>query len=284
MSIPSDLLTEFVARYPAQPATAFLRSIEIQRFADAIAPDGLGLDLGCGDGILTDILFREAGVVPRLVGVDIDPLETTAAAQYDFYERIHTVPAQAIPEPDASFDYVISNSVLEHIPDLEGVIAEVGRLLKPGGQFWFTVPGPGFRANLSGSIVPGASHEAYLAELDKRLAHFHYLSETDWHDICERNGLAVDSIEGYLDRGETRRWETLSRMTGGLLHSLTGGRSRPIEIQRRLKLRDLQNHMAMPRPIAVALAKAIAMGVRPDTVDVPPSCLLVTGHRQRVQG
>lgn len=284
MPIPSDLLTEFVARYPAQPATAFLRSIEIERFADAIMPEGLGLDLGCGDGILTDILFREAGVTPRLVGVDIDPLETAAAEKYDFYERIHTVPAQAIPEPDASFDYVISNSVLEHIPDLEGVIAEVGRLLKPGGSFWFTVPGPGFRANLSGSIIPGASREAYLDELDKRLAHFHYLSETDWSDICGRYGLKVDSVDGYLDRGETRRWESLSRMTGGLLHSLTGGRSRPIEIQRRLKLRDLQNRAAMPRVVAAALAKAIAAGVRPDAVEAPPSCLLVTGRRPIAQG
>jgi SAM-dependent methyltransferase len=279
MSIPTNLLTEFVARYPAQPATAFLRSIEIQHFADAIEPDGLGLDLGCGDGILTDILFREAGVTPRLVGIDIDPLETAAAAKFDFYERIHTVPAQTIPEPDASFDYVISNSVLEHIPDLEGVIAEVGRLLKPGGRFWFTVPGPGFRTNLSGSIIPGASHATYLAELDRRLAHFHYLSESDWEDICGRNGLRVDGIEGYLDRGETQRWETLSRMTGGLLHSLTRGKSRPIEIQRRLKLRDLQNNAAMPRPIAAALAKAISAGVRPDTADARPSCLLVTGRR-----
>ena len=72
-------------------------------------------------------------------------------------------------------------------------------------------------------------------------------------------------------------------MTGGLLHSLTGGRSRPIEIQRRLKLRDLQNRAAMPRVVAAALAKAITAGVRPDTVEAPPSCLLVTGRRPFAQ-
>src|SRR6185503_13032670 len=128
VTVPFDLLTEFVGRYPAQPATAFLRSIEIDRLASAIDVDGLGLDLGCGDGILTDILFKRVGKVPRLVGVDIDPLETEAAAAYPFYERIHTCPAQAIPEPDDSFDYVVSNSVLEHIPDLESVIGEVARV------------------------------------------------------------------------------------------------------------------------------------------------------------
>lgn len=279
MTVPAALLTEFVARYPAQPATAFLRSIEIERFADAIRPEGLGLDLGCGDGILTDILFREAGVTPRLVGVDIDPLETAAAAKYDFYERIHTVPAQAIPEPDASFDYVLSNSVLEHIPDLDGVIAEVGRLLKPGGQFWFTVPGPAFRDNMTGSILPGASRADYLRNLDRRLAHFHYLSESDWTDMCSRHGLTVDSVSGYLGRAETQRWETLSRMTGGLLHSLTGGGSRPIEIQRKLKLRDVQNRMSIPRPVAGAIARFISAGINHDAPDALPSCLLVSGRR-----
>lgn len=279
MSIPADLLTEFVARYPAQPATAFFRAIEIERLAQALVADGLGLDLGCGDGILTDILFSRMGVKPRLVGVDIDPLETQAAAQYDFYERIHTVPAQAIPEPDAVFDYVFSNSVLEHIPDLDGVIAEVGRTLKPGGRFWFTVPGPNFRSNLAGSIVPGVSRERYLTDLDKRLAHFHYLSKPDWTELCASKGLILDSADGYLDRAAIQRWETLSRMTGGLLHSLSFGKARPIEIQRALKIRSLQNRMALPGAVASAMAKLISAGVEDGDNPESPSCLLVTGHR-----
>jgi SAM-dependent methyltransferase len=279
MAIPANLLAEFVARYPAQPATAFLRGIEIDQLAAAIMPTGLGLDLGCGDGILTDILFRRAGVKPRLVGIDIDPLETTAATAYPFYERIHTCPAQAIPEEDATFDYVISNSVLEHIPDLPGVIAEVARVLKPGGKFWFTVPGPGFRENLHGSLLPGRSRESYLGHLDRRLAHFHYLSPAEWQTLCGSNALTLDSVEGYLDRPETRRWETLSRMTGGLLHSLSFGRKRPIEIQRMLKLRSLQNGAALPRPVAAVIARIISWGIG-DTTGTP-SCLLLTGHKPR---
>lgn len=277
MPISADLLADFIARYPAQPATAFLRGIEIDRLASAIAPTGLGLDLGCGDGILTDILFARAGVTPRLIGIDIDPLETAAAAAYPFYERIHTCAAQAIPEADDSFDYIVSNSVLEHIPDLEGVIAEVSRVLKPGGAFWFTVPGPGFRENMHGTLLPGGSRERYLANLDKRLAHFHYLSPAEWSALCARHALRLDTAEGYLDRAETRRWETLSRMTGGLLHNLTFGRSRPIEIQRALKLRSLQNRATLPRPVAVALARIIAAGV--GKTEGQPSCLLLTGHK-----
>lgn len=279
MAVPNDLLEEFVARYPAQPATAFFRAIEIDELARAMdGVSGLGLDLGCGDGILTDILFKRIGTTPHLVGIDPDPLETEAAAQYTSYERIHTVGGDKIPEEDATFDYVISNSVLEHIPDLEPVIAEVGRLLKPGGRFFFTVPGPGFRENLSGSII-GQSRDKYLAEVDKRLAHFNYLSQLDWQELCHRNGLTLDSAEGYVHEGETQRWETLSRFTGGLLHTLSGGRSRPIEIQRSLKLRSFQNSSRFPKTMASAIAKAIAMGIPEGSEGTPPSCLMVVGHR-----
>jgi SAM-dependent methyltransferase len=279
MKIDLNLLTDFVARYPAQPATAFWRGIEIDILAQSQIPDGLGLDLGCGDGILTDILFERIGRKPRLVGIDPDPLETDAARKYDFYERIHTVGGDAIPEPDATFDYVISNSVLEHIPDLEPVIKEVGRVLKPGGKFYYTVPCPGFHENLSGSIVPGASREAYLGTLDKRLAHFNYLTREDWQNLCGRYGMTVTEVTGYLGERATQRWETLSRMTGGLLHSLSFGQRRPIEIQRAFKLRDLQNKGGFPRGLASVFSSVIAAGLEGEDHAELPSCLLVVGQR-----
>lgn len=281
MRIDSELMTEFVARYPAQPATAFWRGIEIDMLVHSGIPDGLGLDLGCGDGILTDILFNHAGLSPRLVGIDPDPLETDAARKYPFYQRVHTTGGDSIPEADATFDYAISNSVLEHIPRLEPVITELARVLKPGGKFFFTVPGPGFHENLAGSLIPGFSRSRYLAALDQRLAHFNYLSEADWRTLCERNGLQLTAISGYLGRDATRRWETLSRMTGGLLHSLTLGRSRPIEIQRKLKLRELQNRARFPRTVARGMTHLITSGFNGEDRADRPSCLLVTGERQK---
>jgi SAM-dependent methyltransferase len=279
MKIDRVLLTEFVARYPAQPATAFWRGIEIDVLAQTDIPDGLGLDLGCGDGILTDILFKRIGRKPRLVGIDPDPLETEAARKYSFYERIHTVGGDAIPEPDATFDYVISNSVLEHIANLEPVIREVGRVLKPGGRFFYTVPCPGFHENLAGSILPGTDRRSYLAQLDKRLAHFNYLTREDWQNLCGRYGMAVESVTGYLGETATRRWETLSRFTGGLLHALSFGHKRPIEIQRALRLRNMQNSGCFPRPIATAISGLIGAGLGGEDEAERPSCLLLTGKR-----
>ena len=280
MKIDQDLLTDFVARYPAQPATAFWRGIEIDVLAQAGIPDGLGLDLGCGDGILTDILFKRTGRKPRLVGIDPDLLEIEAARRYDFYERLHAVGGADIPEKDATFDYVISNSVLEHIPELEPVIEEVGRVLKPGGKFYFTVPCPNFHNNLSGSWTPGAQRQDYLRKLDQRLAHFNYLTPEDWTAMCDRHEMDVDEVRGYLGKSATQRWETLSRMSGGLLHSLSLGSKRPIEIQRALKLRSFQNAAAFPRGVASVMSKVIGAGMGNEDDASNPSCLLVIGHRR----
>ncbi|MDT8757307.1 class I SAM-dependent methyltransferase [Sphingomonas psychrotolerans] len=279
-----DLFTTFTAAYPAQPATAFWRAIEIGALASRNIPQGLGLDLGCGDGLLTHILLERIGP-RRLVGIDLDPLETEAARRFPFYERVLTCSADAIGEPDGSFDFVISNSVLEHVPPLEGTISEVGRLLKPGGRFFFTVPGPGFHDNLRGGLLPGSDRSAYLEELDRRLAHFHYLSRDDWAAMLGRHGLSLDSCLGYLDRTETRRWETLSRMTGGLLYSVFGQTSRPIEIQRKLGIRSMQNAGRLPAIFAAPLARVMRAGVdvdlcEPEWTDIEQaSCLLIEGRR-----
>jgi SAM-dependent methyltransferase len=279
-----DLFDTFTAAYPAQPATAFWRAIEIGALASREIPGGLGLDLGCGDGLLTQILLDRIGP-RRLVGIDLDPLETEAARRFPFYEEVHTCSADAMPLADARFDFVLSNSVLEHIPPLEGTIAEVGRVLKAGGRFFFTVPGPGFHANLAGALSPWADRSDYLARLDRRLAHFHYLSRADWEALLGRHGLVLDCCLGYLDRKETRRWETLSRMTGGLLYALFGGGARPIEIQRKLGARKVQNRRGLPPAMARPMARLMRAGV-PVSLDAPcwtdpdqASCLLIEGHR-----
>jgi len=277
-----DLLNTFAGAYPAQPATAYWRAIEIDALASREIPAGRGLDLGCGDGILTGILLDEIGN-RDLVGIDLDPLETAAAGRHPFYRAIHTCSADAIPERDATFDFVVSNSVLEHVPPLEGTIAEVGRLLKPQGRFYFTVPGPAFHDNLAGSLLPGMSRNRYLKTLDARLAHFHYLSAEGWREMLARHGLVLDTCLGYLDRAQTRRWETLSRFTGGLLYSLFGRSARPIDIQRKMGARALQNRKPLPAWLATLIARVIRAGV-PDTHHrwTPldrASCLLIEGHR-----
>jgi SAM-dependent methyltransferase len=282
-----DLLRRFIEEYPSQPATAFLRSIEIAALVKHWTPQGRGLDLGCGDAKLTRII-SERTVPMHLVGLDPDPLESHAAIAAGLYETVHTAFGNAIPEPDGAFDYVLSNSVLEHIPELTPVIAEVSRVLRPGGELVFSVPTVGFRSNMAGAMLPWTSREDYLDTLDRRTAHIHYLDREQWKALLARYSMRVEFCFGYLDKSECQRWETLSRWTGGLLYALAGGRKQPIELQRALGLRHLQNKAAVPRSLASLIGRMLSIGhaTAPAYWDAPEGlpdseagCLLIRARR-----
>lgn len=282
--IDQGLLVDFLRVYPAQPATAFWRAVEVAAVVRHGLPDGLGLDIGCGDGLLTQVLLQRVGV-RSLVGIDSDPEEIEAAKRFGFYQRLHACDSAAIPEETGSFDFALANSVLEHIPDPAPTIAEVSRLLRSGARFVFTVPGPSFHANLSGGGGKGPARAQYLSRLDRRLAHRHYLSEGEWAQLCARHGLILDTCLGYLSPVETRRWELASSLTGGLLYRLRGAKEPPILIQRKLGLRAIQNRWQLPRLAARAIARALLAGVpvaaagHEDDPAVPASCFLLSGRR-----
>jgi arsenite methyltransferase len=108
----------------------------------AIAPIVRGetvLDIGCGAG--TDLLLaaRRAGPSGRAIGVDMTEamrdraLHSAAGAGLTNVE-VHQADATALPLPDASVDVVISNGVLNLVPEKEKAFGEILRVLRPGGR------------------------------------------------------------------------------------------------------------------------------------------------------
>jgi SAM-dependent methyltransferase len=131
--------------YPEELARVPDRAVE--SFAGVANPFSLGrlergedvLDLGSGAG--TDSLVAAQMVAPggRVVGLDMTPEMLTkaraAAAEMgaenaDFVEG----EAERLPFADASFDVVISNGVIDLVPDKDAVFAELHRVLRPGGR------------------------------------------------------------------------------------------------------------------------------------------------------
>jgi SAM-dependent methyltransferase len=98
------------------------------------------LELGCGHGALSvDAAARGAD---RVLGIDLDKQPITFAANFvpDAYPHLASVlefrsDAIAAIEGEACFDIVLCKDTFEHILDLPGVVAEVHRLLRPGGLF-----------------------------------------------------------------------------------------------------------------------------------------------------
>ena len=102
--------------------------------AVALVPDLQVLDLGCGMGGLSVALRRE--------GVAAWPLDYNPAycaitrlrgRRYDLELPVVNAAGEALPYADATFDVVICWDVLEHVRSLRGVLAEIRRVLRPGG-------------------------------------------------------------------------------------------------------------------------------------------------------
>ena len=97
------------------------------------------LDWGCGWGQVTALL-REAGVdaVPFDYRPGLDGPATGRLERFPEIEAHLSSEPVALPFDDASFDTVLSCGVLEHVPDPEGSVAEIRRVLRPGGMFYVT--------------------------------------------------------------------------------------------------------------------------------------------------
>jgi SAM-dependent methyltransferase len=131
--------------YPEE--LAGVAELAVESFAGVANPFSLGrlesgervLDLGCGAG--TDSLVAAQMVAPEghVVGIDMtrEMLDKARRAAGEMgVENIEFVEGEAeqLPFADASFDVVISNGVIDLIPDKDAVFSELNRVLAPGGR------------------------------------------------------------------------------------------------------------------------------------------------------
>jgi arsenite methyltransferase len=132
--------------YP-QPELSRVPDATVASFAGVANPFSLGrlergetvLDLGCGAG--TDLLIaaQMAGPATRVIGVDMtatmlrrarEGADAMGLAGVDLHEAL----IESLPLGDASVDVVISNGVIDLVPDKAAVFAEIDRVLRPGGR------------------------------------------------------------------------------------------------------------------------------------------------------
>jgi len=132
------------------------------------------LDFGCGSGVMLPFLCQAAGQVTAL-DVDLAPFERMRS-QLDFQTNLEVQDAKKVnleERPAAQFDLIVALDVLEHVKDLESVLASLMRLLAPGGRL--VVSGPTenifyrIGRRLSGPEYTGSYHERGIGEVRQKL-------------------------------------------------------------------------------------------------------------------
>lgn len=166
-------------------------------------PEADVLELGCGNGLM----WREnLDRIPdgwRLTLTDLSPgmVETVSDVLGDRADYA-VVDAQELPFDDASFDAVIANHMLFHVPDRPWALAEIARVLRPGGFFRATTIGLDHLRRLRELVPPREggqwekTRERFTVEqVSKELAPFFVDVELEPYE----DSLEVTELEPLLD-------------------------------------------------------------------------------------
>jgi SAM-dependent methyltransferase len=177
---------------------SLLRSVEANYYQGVDLPEPV-LDVGCGDGHFASVVFDRC----IDIGIDPDLVSLREAEQTGAYCQLVQADGADLPYPDACVGSAFSNSVLEHIPNLDAVLKEVGRVLKPGAPFLFTVPNPGYRQELS---FPNWLRDAGFSSIASRYREWfmrmsrtiHTLDREGWREKLAQAGFTIEQVFDYF--------------------------------------------------------------------------------------
>jgi SAM-dependent methyltransferase len=145
------------------------------------------LDVGCGEGVLTEKWARRLGDDRRVVGIDLDdPALHAEWAQRSAPNLDYRVmKAENLPFADGEFDVASAIEVLEHVPDPEHTVAEMARV----AQRWLLVSVP--REPLWRGL--NLARGAYLRDLGNTPGHLNHWSKRSFVSLLSRHGDVVEA-------------------------------------------------------------------------------------------
>lgn len=178
---------------------AYFRGVLARQFGNGVA--GLRvLDIGCGGGFLAE---EFAALGCQVTGIDPSPVSVGAArahaAERGLRIEYRTGAGEELPFPDASFGTACCCDVLEHVSDVDRVISEAARALKPGGLFLFDTIN---RTRMSRLFAVKAVQEWPLTRLTDVAIHDWdmFITPAELTAVLRRHGLAPGEVTGLGPR------------------------------------------------------------------------------------
>lgn len=192
-----DLLWRHLKDLPA--FRALLRAVEARFYQNLLPLPEPVLDLGCGDGHFASVTFPR----PLTAGIDPSPAVLREARPRGAHRLLTQALGDALPYSDGYFATVVSNSVLEHIPGVDPVLAEISRVLHRGGRFVFCVPGDRFTellffTQLFRRLRLEILARAYERYFDRIARHHHCDGPAVWQGRLETAGLNLTACFEYF--------------------------------------------------------------------------------------
>lgn len=173
--------------------------------SEQLAQNGFGLrsrvlDVGCGAGFLTNHL---AGEGFEVTGIDCSASSLAEAARRDPTGQVRYLQADAyaLPFADQSFDVVAALDFLEHVERPAEAIAEMARVLRPGGCLFFHT----FSRNWLAGLVVICLVEWFIANTPKRMHLYKmFIKPSELQKMCADCGLVVTKQVGLKPRWRLR--------------------------------------------------------------------------------
>jgi SAM-dependent methyltransferase len=227
------------------------------------------LEIGCGNGRFASLLFERVDW-----GIDLNPREIElCAGSNGLYGRLSSMDARRLKFADGVFATVFANCVVEHIPNLDRVLAECRRVLRPGGAFVATVPLIEMNRHL---LLSGAWYARLRAQ---QLQHLNLLPEDGWIAALSRAGFSTVRTTPYLSARMCELWDRVDGplcmgtgpLTLGRAYRL-GLRFLPTPVRSKLN-RQWQHYFIralQENPAQTPCAMLIQAGVSPGPGDSPP--------------
>lgn len=177
---------------------ALLRAVEADFYKEFELASPV-LDLGCGDGQFAGQVFK------KKIDVGVDPVFSSLreAKRYEAYNGLSESVGARLPFRNETFASGFSNSVLEHIPDLQPVLNETARVMRKGALFLFCVPNNRWQENLSISgflkrIRLKGLAKAYVRLFTRISRHANMLAPEGWEKRLNEAGFEVERYWHYF--------------------------------------------------------------------------------------
>jgi SAM-dependent methyltransferase len=160
---------------PPEPLAAFVR---------ALPRSGRALDLGCGDGRLTAELSADEVIAADVSAVALE----RARRRLPDARALELEPDAPLPLDDATVDLVLCAETVEHVRDVQLLLSEVRRVLRPGGTLALTTPAHG---RLTGLTILARGFER---SFDPLSPHLRFLTPRSLRRLLGEMGFEVRSL------------------------------------------------------------------------------------------